>query len=300
MSSQALRDYVNHHLGSVTVLAALGVALEAEVTANPLQPALQARIDDVLDTIGLAGTTKGLSEADFKSLLAEIRFNMLLDAKFLLDPASCLAWAHSDTEILQAGGEISAGFAGPLRNRIVPGLAGLAERLDSSDASFLDVGVGVAGLSIAMMHLWPSLRVIGIDPWWPALNLAEENVRRAGLTDRIQLRHQSVEDLSEIEAFDLAWLPSAFIPSKLISVACEKIYQALRPGGWLLFAMAHSSADSVTASLVRLRTALWGGCPMTPAEVEILLRRTGLADVRALPSPPGAIMALVAGRRSLP
>ena len=297
MSSQALRDYVNHHLASTTVLAALGVVLDAQVTARPLQPALQARIDDVLETIGLAGLAKGASEADFKSLLAEIRFNMLLDAKFLLDPTSCLAWAHSDPEILQAGGEVSAGFAGALTNRIVPGLEGLAQRLGSSDGSFLDVGVGVAGLSIAMMRLWPGLRVIGIDPWSPALTLAQENVRRAGLTDRIELRPQSVGDLSEIEAFDLAWLPSAFIPSKLISMACENIFRALRPGGWLLFAMAHSSVDPVTASLVRLRTALWGGCPMAPAEVEILLSRTGLVDVRALPSPPGAIVALVAGRR---
>ena len=147
MSSQALRDNVNHHLASTTVLAALGVMLDAQVTARPLQPALQARIDEVL------------------------------------------------------------------------------------------------------------------------------------------------------EAFDLAWLPSAFIPSKLISMACENIFRALRPGGWLLFAMAHSSVDPVRASLVRLRTALWGGCPMAPAEVEILLGRIGLVDVRALPSPPGAIVALVAGRR---
>ncbi len=106
MSSQALRDYVNHHLASTTALAALGVMLDAQVTARSLQPALQARIDEVL------------------------------------------------------------------------------------------------------------------------------------------------------EAFDLASLPSAFIPSKLISMACERIYRALRPGGWLLFAMAHYSADSVTASLVRMRTAL--------------------------------------------
>jgi aspartate-semialdehyde dehydrogenase len=33
MSSQALRDYVNHHLASTTALAALGVMLDAQVTA---------------------------------------------------------------------------------------------------------------------------------------------------------------------------------------------------------------------------------------------------------------------------
>ena len=47
MSNQALRDYINHHLGSTTVLAALGVALDALVTGTPLQPALQEQIEEV-------------------------------------------------------------------------------------------------------------------------------------------------------------------------------------------------------------------------------------------------------------
>jgi hypothetical protein len=54
-------------------------------------------------------------------------------------------------------------------------------------------------------------------------------------------------------------------------MAREYILRALCPGGWLLFAMAHSSVDPVTAFLVRLRTALWGGCRMAPVEVEIFL-----------------------------
>jgi SAM-dependent methyltransferase len=119
--------------------------------------------------------------------------------------------------------------------------------------------VGVAGLSIAMAHLWPSLRVVGIDPWPPALFLARENVQRAGLRDRIVLREQVVEDLADTEAFDLVWLPSAFIPAKAIPPACENVCRALRPGGWLLFAMATPGTDPLTASLVRLRTVLWGG-----------------------------------------
>jgi SAM-dependent methyltransferase len=124
--------------------------------------------------------------------------------------------------------------------------------------------VGVAGLSIAMAHLWPSLNVVGIDPWAPALALARENLLRAGLSSRIQLREQKVEELSDIKAFDLAWLPSAFIPARVIPMACEHVYRALRPGGWLLFAMANPGPDPVTASLARLRTVLWAGYLMPP------------------------------------
>jgi SAM-dependent methyltransferase len=290
---QALREYVNRHLGSTSIL---GVVLDAHVTATPLHPALQARIDEVLEALGLAGITEGVSAVELKQILAEIRLNMLPGRKASPSPNAFLG-THTETAILQAGGEVSAGFADALTRTIVPRLNGLSQRLGSPDGSFLDVGVGVAGLSIEMALLWPSLSVVGIDPWAPALALARENVRRAGLVDRIQLREQAVEDLSDENAFDLAWLPSAFIPAKAIPTACERACRALRPGGWLLFAMAHPGADPVSASLIRLRTVLWGGYPIAPDQVEKLLSRTGFVDVRTLPSPSGAIVALIAARR---
>lgn len=106
-------------------------------------------------------------------------------------------WSHIETEILQAGGEVSISFADPLTRTIIPSLEGLSQRLDSPDGAFLDVGVGIAGLSIAMARLWSSLRVVGIDLWAPSLVLAHENVRSAGLTEHIELREQAVEVLSD-------------------------------------------------------------------------------------------------------
>ena len=89
-----------------------------------------------------------------------------------------------------------------------------------------------------------------------------------------------------------------FMPEKVIPSACEHVYRALRPGGWLLFAMANPGTDTVTTSLVRVRTVLWGGCLMAPGQVETLLKGTGFVDVRTLASPPGAIVALIAARRA--
>lgn len=265
MSSQALREFVNRHMGSTTILAALGAVLDAQATGTPLHPTIQVRIDEVFEALKIGSMTEGVNAADLGRMLAEIRFGVLLDAKLLFHSTRSLSWTHTETEILQVGGDVSAGFADALTHTIVPHLDGLSQHLGSSDGSFLDVGVGVAGLSIAMAHLWSSLNVVGIDPWAPSLALARENVRNAGLTDRIQLREQAVEDLSDTDAFDLAWIPSAFMPEKVIPAACEHVYRALRPGGWLLFAMANPGTDPVTASLVRLRTVLWGGCLMVLA-----------------------------------
>jgi hypothetical protein len=129
MSSQSLRKRVNRHLSSATIVAALGAVLDAQATSTSLDPALRVRIDEVLDALGLAGLPDGVSAADVRQILAEIRFNMLLDAKLLFHPTSPLAWTHTETEILQAGGEVSAGFADALTLTIVPRLDGLSQRL---------------------------------------------------------------------------------------------------------------------------------------------------------------------------
>jgi hypothetical protein len=60
-----------------------------------------------------------------------------------------------------------------LKQVITPRLPGLSERLEAS-GSFLDVGVGVAGLSIARSRLWPRLRVVGLDLWAPSLVIPRE------------------------------------------------------------------------------------------------------------------------------
>lgn len=293
----ALREQIARHSRSTTILAALGAALDAQTTGVSLAPALQERIDETLAAVGMGAAITELGDAEQRQLLAEIRFALLLDAKLLFHSTRTLAWAHTEPELLQAGGDVSAGFAEPLTRAIVPRLEGLAQRLHAPGAAFLDIGVGSAGLAIALAQRWPSLRVVGIDPWEPSLALARENVRSAGLAERIALREQAAEQLGDVEMFDLAWLPSAFMPAWAIPAACERVYRALRPGGWLLFAMANPGGDPLAAAVVRLRTVLWGGSVIAPGQIEALLSERGFVEIQALPSPPGAVAAMVAARR---
>jgi 2-polyprenyl-3-methyl-5-hydroxy-6-metoxy-1,4-benzoquinol methylase len=184
------------------------------------------------------------------------------------------------------------------RRAVVPLLDGLAERLAAPGAAFLDIGVGVAALSIAMARQWPLLRVVGIDPWEPALEIARGNVEEAGLTDRIELRCQTAEVLPDVAAFDLVWFSGPFVSADVMDEALRRVLHSLRPNGWILFGMLNTSGDELSASLARLRTVTWGGTPLTPAIGEALLQRAGFADVRSLPSPPTALASLVVGRRS--
>jgi hypothetical protein len=59
------------------------------------------------------------------------------------------------------------------------------------------------------------------------------------------------------------------------------------------------SGDPLTASLSRLRVALFGGLVTTVEKVEALLREEGLVEVRALPGPATSLTAIVAARRRL-
>jgi ubiquinone/menaquinone biosynthesis C-methylase UbiE len=172
------------------------------------------------------------------------------------------------------------------------------DRLAAPGATFLDVGVGVAGLAIAFARKWPSARVVGIDPWQPSLALARENVEKAGLSDRIELREQRAEDLKDDRVFDLAWIAAPFMPRRAIKPACERILQSLRPGGFILFNAVHALPDAQTDAMWWLRMAMFGDSAMPSADAEVLLRDTGYADVQTLCSPAGSFMRIVAGRRS--
>jgi methylase of polypeptide subunit release factors len=81
--------------------------------------------------------------------------------------------------------------------RLFPALKGLPEALHAPTAHFLDVGTGVGHLAIAMCRQFPTLRVVGIDPFETALELARRNVVEADLEGRITLRSALVQDLTE-------------------------------------------------------------------------------------------------------
>jgi len=292
LSTASLRELVERLGASSRALAALGAAVQARAAATPLDPAIRARVDEVLDALGARRLVEQNDPAELRPVLGAIRTELFLGARLVSGTPPGAAWSDTDPAALQAAGDVSVGFPGTLKRTVAPQLDGLPERLAAADASFLDVGVGVAAMAVEMVRQWPSLRVVGVDPWAPSIAIARENVRAAGLAARIELREQGAEALADENRFDLAWVPSVFIPERALPSILERVARALRPGGWLLLAFANPSGDPLAAALTRLRTALWGGAQLAPPEVERLLARSGLMDVKALPSPPNATIAM--------
>jgi SAM-dependent methyltransferase len=294
MSGPSLRDIVAQLSSSATALSVLAAEMQARVEGRAVHESVKPHARAVLEQAGAAAALDAAEPADIAALLAEVQHFWMIDDDFLRRPEREPGWTYDDIDILRTGGLITRGFADVLP-KVAQGLDGLAERLASKDGRFLDIGTGVGSLSVAVAERFPALRVVGIDAWAPALALARDNVARAGLTDRIELREQRGEELPDEGAFDLAWVPAPFIPPAALPRLLERVHRALKPGAWLLLATTRPG-DDLRGAIMRMRVALFGGRPMAEEEVKALL--ASFADVRVLPGPPKDFKMVVAARKA--
>jgi SAM-dependent methyltransferase len=178
----------------------------------------------------------------------------------------------------------------------IPVLEGLADRFAAaSGGSFLDVGVGVAELACAFCEAVPRARVVGLDPLPRAIELATRTVAAHGLADRIELRSQSVEELNDEAAFDLAWLPLPFIPPAAVARGLERIWRALKAGGWLIIP-GSTLEPSAGGDVQRWQVHLTGGTLLSDRERARVVEQAGFTSPQRLDAPPGA-PAMLAVRR---
>jgi 2-polyprenyl-3-methyl-5-hydroxy-6-metoxy-1,4-benzoquinol methylase len=203
-------------------------------------------------------------------------------------PTPTIGWQHTNPSVLQSQGDASAGLAGAFKMQLVPMLGDFATRLEQPGARFLDVGVGVAALSIAMCRAWPALTAVGIDVADAPLALARTNIERAGMTDRIELRKVMVSELRDDAGFDLAWVPTFFITPSALRASLAAVHAALRPGGWMVLGATGFSGTAQQRAVSALLTEIWGGPVIPPPELEALIASVGFSTVKLPPAPPQA------------
>jgi len=200
-----------------------------------------------------------------------------------------VGWEHTDPVLLEAQGAVSAGAVELLETVVFP-------RLGGPPARFLDVGAGVGTISIALCRRHPGLHAVALEPQAAPLALLHRHVAEAGLHERVTIRQQPVEALTEVEVHDLAWLPLNFLLPGIPPVALATVHRALRPGGWLVCATMGSERTDLPATIARLQATLWGSDGYTPARVEEMLVQAGYVDVASLPPTPSGLTALFARR----
>ena len=140
-------------------------------------------------------------------------------------------------------------------------------------------------LAIEAARTWPALRVVGIDPWEPSLNLARQNLADTGMASRIELRAQRLQDIPDRDAFTLAWLAGPFLPPQIIATALATVRNALKPGGWLVFGLFASPPDPLGQALTALKVVRSGGHPWSNEDVESQMRDAGFEGIKSFTPP---------------
>jgi len=275
-------------------LAALAARLRADVEGIELDPDVAAGIDAVVAELGV--DVAQLTPEQGRRLAMSARSFLLQAADLLADPGRAPGWSYDDPAVLLSTGKLSAHFASIIAE-VAPSLQGLADALERDGAAFLDVGAGVAALSIALCETWSGLRVVALDPWPPAIALAEQQIAASAVADRVELRAIRIEDLPAGPAFDAAWLSGPFMAPDAIPAALARLHGALKPGGWLLFARYASPPDPLAEAVTRLRVVRSGGSVAGAEELGALLAAAGFEDVHEVPRTWQAPIGFLVGRR---
>jgi SAM-dependent methyltransferase len=193
-------------------------------------------------------------------------------------------WGGEDPRLVQSQSEGSVSAAVSVVDGILPLLHSSHRAFEAGAARFLDVGVGAGAVVRHVCAQFPGASAVGIDVLDSVLVLARRSMAAAGLTDRVELRHQSVADVEDVESFDLAWLPQQFVARGDLHCGVAALHRSLRPDRWAVLPItaAPRNSTAIDRALRRHEAYLSGGGPISVEAMTELLVGAGFVDVRPL------------------
>jgi cyclopropane fatty-acyl-phospholipid synthase-like methyltransferase len=284
MAMEVAMALTNRLLTQAQTLSAITAYLRLAAAGHEANPALQARLERIVDLLDAREALDALTEQERSVVTSFARSYLHQALELMEDPGRANAWSHSDPTILQAQGSASAVVATLIANA---GLGGSGIRI-------LDIGTGVAGLAIAFCNTFPDSTVVGLDPWEPSLALARANVSEADLGNRITLHGTPVQTFEDRDGFDLVWLPSFFIPEEVLDDALRRVRVLLRPGGCVVVGIIEGPEDPLAGAVDAMITVRSGGSVLEPDEAIERLEGAGFARVREVDRTWQAPLRLVA------
>jgi hypothetical protein len=144
--------------------------------------------------------------------------------------------------------------------------------------------------------MYPNLHVVGLEPSEVACAEARRAIDAAGFGGRIEIRNVFGQDLHEESVYAAAYVAQMFIPDAALEAVLRATCRALVPGGWMTTAAIAVEGDNLNAAISRFRNAIWGGGVRGAPQVIAALEAAGFVEITAAPSPPGAMVPLLARR----
>ena len=286
VSIQEVMGAASRLLAATEALAAIG-ARAAVTDPDGMPSEVVAAVDDVLAAAGVPDLSQ-LPPPQRAMVAAFVRSAFGQATNLVAEPTRPAGWSYTDPAVLEGQGRGSM---------LVPTM--LAQTGEFGEVtSLLDVGTGVGWLAVSAAQVWPGCTVVGIDTWEPALDRARTNVVDAGVADRIELRNESVIDLTDRDRFDLTWVPSFFLSRDVVATAFEQVLAATRSGGQIVVGRYDPPPDPLASATLRLRTIRDGGSWLESEEIVDLLGAAGWTAVHVVPKSGPAPLTFVAGRRA--
>lgn len=276
MSYQTVLSKALELAAAAQAAGALGAELRLRQLGVDGDPRVRAGVRRVVASID-PPALDDLEPGQTATVIAQLVYALQEALDLIREPDRAPGWTYEDPAILQERGKGSGGLV-----RTIATLASTRSRLASclaGERRFLDIGTGVAWIAIEAARRWPELCVVGIDIWEPALKIAEENVAAEGFGDRVAIRRQNVMELEDADTFDVAWLPTMFLPRDVAEAVIPRLARALVPGGALLCGMFGAACGPHGTSVRDLLTIRCGGYPWTSDELTRYLRANGFDDV---------------------
>ncbi|MBV8815233.1 MAG: class I SAM-dependent methyltransferase [Verrucomicrobia bacterium] len=284
MSFEAFLRQLHTLNSSLETLAAIGAELRLRQDEHTGDAGVRSLLQNVVHKIDPTILDE-INPSQAQSALGLIRSSFRQAMDLLEKPERAPGWVYEDPVVLDSQGQASR-----LMVRGIETAAGqradLAAKLQQP-GMFLDAGAGAGWLTIEAAQSWPALNVVAVDPWPPALDLARKNLAQSSVAARVEFRLQRIEELTDEAVFALAWLPAPFIGEEAMAAALERVYQALRPGGWLIVGLYPPTPDELGQILTKLRIVRSGGHPWTATEIGERLRTLGFESIETFsPMPP--------------
>lgn len=185
----------------------------------------------------------------------------------------------------QAIAESTQGLQVVTARKILPGLEGLAARLEAG-GMLLEIGCGTGNLLLQLAKAFPKARVLGVDIEADSLGTARAKIAQAGVQDRVEVRQGTVASAVPAGSVDAVAMVEVLheIAPALRPRVINEAAAALKSGGWMVIV-----DETYPQTLEEMRRPefrfplmtgfeelLWGNVIPTRDEQERLLREAGL------------------------
>jgi ubiquinone/menaquinone biosynthesis C-methylase UbiE len=197
-------------------------------------------------------------------------------------------------------------FARAMGGLMAPAAQGLAELIPlnpSAPARVLDIAAGHGVWGLGFAKKFPRAQIVALD-WAPVLEVARENARAAGVSDRFTVIAGSAFEVDLGATYDVVLVPNFLHHFNVRDCVkfLKRVHAALRPGGHVAIVEFVPNPDRISPppsagfSLVMLATTPEGDA-YTLAEFSDMLAQAGFEKPAQHPLPASVNQAVISKRR---